>query len=231
MPGTPSRARPGGSLAGGVCWVLAAVQYAVAQMVAAAAWQRPYSLRRNYLSDLGNTRCGWFAVAPSTPTYVCSPLHAVMNASFVTAGVLVVAGAVLQRPTWPPGGTATAAGALWVLDGLGRITVGLVPENTNIGVHLLGALNIPVGSIATLLTAVALRRSRPGLGLAGVALGVLGLTATVLTGVAQHVDSEFYLGLGVGGLERAAEYPATLWILLAGLAAASGGSRRLRPSG
>jgi len=44
---------------GGACWAVGVIQYAVAQVVA-AAWTRPYSLRSNCISDLGNTACGMF---------------------------------------------------------------------------------------------------------------------------------------------------------------------------
>lgn len=43
-------------VAGGACWAVGVVQYAVAQIVAAAAWTRPYSLKNNYISDLATPR-------------------------------------------------------------------------------------------------------------------------------------------------------------------------------
>jgi hypothetical protein len=47
-------------------------------------------------------------------------------------------------------------------------------------------------------------------GLYTLASGVLGLTATVL--FAENI----FLGLGLGGMERVAIYPFTLWLTLAG---------------
>jgi hypothetical membrane protein len=90
-------------VAGGACWAVGVVQYAVAQIVAAEAWTRPYSLKNNYISDLGNTACGMFHVPHGTPYYVCSPSHAVMNASFIIFGVLTIAVALLLRRIWPAG--------------------------------------------------------------------------------------------------------------------------------
>ncbi|GAA3434772.1 hypothetical protein [Kutzneria kofuensis] len=66
---------------GGFLWIVAMVQYFVAQIAVAAHWRTPYSWRDNYISDLGNTDCGAFLA-----TYVCSPLAGVMNASFIVAG-------------------------------------------------------------------------------------------------------------------------------------------------
>ena len=91
------------AVAGGACWAVGAVQYAAAQVVAAGAWTRPYSLKNNYISDLGNTACGMFHVPHGTPYYVCSPSHAVMNASFIIFGVLTITGALLLQPIWPAG--------------------------------------------------------------------------------------------------------------------------------
>ena len=125
----------------------------------AAAWTRPYSLKSNYISDLGNTACGMFHVPHGTPYYVCSPDHGLMNASFALLGVLTIAGALLLRRIWPAGHLASWALALWILSGIGKIIVGLVPENTHIGLHLLGALNVPLGSIAILLLSLAIRRT------------------------------------------------------------------------
>jgi hypothetical protein len=65
---------------GGAAWIVAALQYAVVQIVVAAAWHHPpYSWLSNYISDLGNTACGPFKVPHGTPAYVCSPLHSAMN--------------------------------------------------------------------------------------------------------------------------------------------------------
>jgi NAD(P)-dependent dehydrogenase (short-subunit alcohol dehydrogenase family) len=96
-------------VAGGLVWALGTLQYFVCQIVVAAAWPTPYSLHNNFISDLGNTMCGPFAVSHGVPIEVCSPEHAVMNASFVTAGILTMAGAVLLRRFWPSGSSRPRA--------------------------------------------------------------------------------------------------------------------------
>ena len=205
--------------AGGVCWIVGVVQYAVAQIVAAAAWARPYSLKNNYISDLGNTACGMFHVPHGTPYYVCSPSHALMNASFIVFGILTIAGAVLLQRIWPAGRLARWALILWILSGLGKIIVGLVPENTHIGLHLIGALNVPLGSVAILLLSLAIRPARRALSTTGIVVAVVGLAGSVLSTAGQYAGSSAYIGLGVGGTERLASYPGSLWMLLIGIIA------------
>ncbi|HEY4991277.1 MAG TPA: DUF998 domain-containing protein [Nakamurella sp.] len=201
---------------GGLLWVIAIVQYAVAQIIAAAAWTTPYSLRANYISDLGNTACGMFAVPHGQPAYVCSPSHGLMNASFIALGVLVIAGAILLRRFSPSGRMTSVAFYLWILSGLGKIVVGLVPENTTITLHLLGAFNIPVASVAILLFSLAIRDSNVPLSIFGIGTAVVGLVGTVLSTAGQYAGEGLYLGLGVGGMERVAGYPGSLWTLVVG---------------
>jgi hypothetical membrane protein len=205
--------------AGGACWAVGVLQYVVAQLVAAAAWTRPYSPKNNYISDLGNTACGMFHVPHGTPYYVCSPDHGLMNASFAVLGVLTIAGALLLRRIWPAGHLAHWALALWILSGIGKIIVGLVPENTHIGLHLLGALNVPLGSVAILLLSLTIRRTSRALSTLGIVVAVAGLAGSFLSAVGEFAGSSLYLGLGVGGTERLASYPGSLWMLLIGIIA------------
>jgi hypothetical membrane protein len=216
------------SSVGGCLWILAGLQFAIAQVVTAEAWNPAYSWTNNYISDLGNTACGTFAVPHGSPAYVCSPLAPLMNASFIISGVLVIAGALLLSGVWPRGRIVTVSLVLWVIAGLGKIGVGLVPENTNVGIHLLAALNIPVESIAVLLVSLAILRSDRQLGLLGVTLAVLGVAGMVLGTAGEIAGPALYLGLGVGGMERVAEYPATIWRLMAGIAAISSATIVLR---
>ncbi|MGH3097049.1 MAG: hypothetical protein ACRDMV_13765 [Streptosporangiales bacterium] len=45
---------------GGLCWLLS-FQEVIVQYVVASAWPRPYDYRAYYISDLGNTACGFAA--------------------------------------------------------------------------------------------------------------------------------------------------------------------------
>lgn len=201
---------------GAAAWILGVLQYLAVQVVVAGRWNTPYSWKNNFISDLGNTACGPFSVPHGEPAYVCSPAHTLMNVSFVLAGILTAVGALLLRPLWRPSRAVRAGVVLWVIAGLGKIVVGLVPENTNINLHLLGALNLPLGSIAILL----LSRASGGLPkpwrVAGLLLAGIGLVGTVLSLAGQFHGPDAYLGAGVGGAERLAGYPANLWCLLIG---------------
>jgi hypothetical membrane protein len=178
----------------------------------------------------GDTACGPFKVPHGTPAYVCSPMHSAMNASFIIAGILTIAGALLLRHFWPRSRGTTVALILWVITGLGKIAVGLVPENTNIDLHLLAAFNVPVGCVAILLLSVPPRQPSRAVSLAGIVLAVVGLAATVLSTAAEFAsNSSLDLGLKAGGMERLADYPGALWILMIGLIAALSAGHHAAP--
>jgi hypothetical membrane protein len=159
-------------------------------------------------------------VPHGTPAYVCSPMHSMMNASFIIAGILTIAGALLLRHFWPRSRGTTVALVLLVVTGLGKIVVGLVPENTNIDLHLLAAFNIPVGCVAILLLSLPSRQPNRAVSLTGIVLAVIGLVATVLSTAAEFASSSSLdLGLRAGGMERVADYPGSLWILMIGIIA------------
>lgn len=202
---------------GGVAWILSTVVFFGAQLFAAAAWHHPtYSWTGNYISDLGNTKCALFAVPHGPKAFVCSPRHTQMNIGFVVNGLLFLVGAVLLRFAWPPVGHSRVAVVLFIIAGVGKVIVGLVPENTRIGLHLVGALNIPIVCVAVIFLSVALWPSHRDLAAVSMALAVIGLIGTILSSAGQFGSDSLYLGLGVGGMERVSDYPMSLWTLLMG---------------
>src|SRR5262249_991552 len=159
----------------------------------AAAWAHPaYSWSANYISDLGNTKCGLFAVPHANKILVCSPRHTSMNVAFVLVGVLVIVGALLLRRMWPARRARGATG-LFVSGGMGKMIVGLVPENTRIGLHLLGALNIPIIAVAMLMVSYALLPIDRSLGIVGIVLAAIALIGTVLATAGEFTHG-LYLG-------------------------------------
>lgn len=70
---------------------LSVVQYFVAEAAVIQAWAgpEPYSRATGYISDLGAVSCGVYE-----DRAVCSPLHVLMNASFVVQGLALVLGAL-----------------------------------------------------------------------------------------------------------------------------------------
>jgi hypothetical membrane protein len=190
-----------------------AIQFFIAQIIVQVAWTTPFSLTANYISDLGNTTCGFYPV--DSNMYVCSPLHAGMNASFIALGVIILLGAALTWRAFPPGRARTIGLVLLTLAGPGPILVGLFPENVNITPHAIGAAAHFISGnlgIAVLGIAIAATHSQKLLAIFSIIAGSVGVIATALF-VAGH-----YLGLGIGGMERIAAYPLPLWLIVVGVA-------------
>ena len=192
---------------GGAAWVLT-VLYFIGQIVAQAARTSPYSLIDNRVSDLGSTACGR-AVAN---TFICSPLHAVMNLTFVLTGVLILVGAFLTRSMWPRRRLTTWGLVLLGLAGAGTILVGLSPENVNVVLHVIGALNIPAGNVAMILLGLAIWRDHRWMARFSVVAGVFGLLG-LLAGPFLVICT----GHGGGLVERIALYPLIIWLTVFGI--------------
>jgi hypothetical membrane protein len=195
---------------GAYLWILC-LQYFVAEGICIFAWTGHYSLRSNYISDLGAIGCGDVATGLTRGIEtVCSPLHAVMNASFLLQGLLIVCGTALVWQVFPKGIFFVVAPLLIGASGVGVFVVGLAPEDTAPGLHFLGAIEnficcnagMAVMGFAMLRRQDTLRR----LGLITLAAGVVGLTAI------GFLASGVFLGLGVGGMERLVAYPFPLWL-------------------
>jgi hypothetical membrane protein len=215
---------------GAVFWILS-LEFIVGQAVAQAAWHTPYSLLTNSISDLGNTACGTWPPASVnlarlglSAGYVCSPLHSVMNASFIVTGVLILLGTYLTRSQWPRRRLTTWGMALLAVAGVGKVIVGLVPENTVILLHFLGALlGIPCALIGILLLGLATWNTRRGVAVASLVMAVIGLLGAVVTKLATGGLHE------IGLAERLMEYPIIVWMVLMGLVFIR--ACRLRPAG
>jgi hypothetical protein len=87
------------------------------------------------------------------------------------------------------------------------------------GKAVIGALNVPLESIAIFLLSLVIRRSSRLLATMGIAVAVAGLAGSFLSAAGQYAGSSVYLGLGAGGAERLASYPGSLWMLIIGITA------------
>jgi hypothetical membrane protein len=197
-------------ISGGICWI-ATLEFFAVQAIAQAAWKGSgYSLAGNPISDLGVTACGEITIA-GQPGYYCSPLHALMNASFVATGILMLLGLYLIRPAWPGGRLARWGAALFALAGIGKIIVGLAPGNVNYGLHSLGGLGVILANIGMILLGSAASgtndRWMPRL---SVFLGVLGLAGEVFFFAHRAFG-------GAGAAERVADYPVFVWMIVLGV--------------
>ena len=72
--------------------VLSVLQYFVAETAVIGGWAgpQPYDRRTGFISDLGAVHCGIY-----DGRNVCSPLHWLMNVSFVVQGLGMLLGALL----------------------------------------------------------------------------------------------------------------------------------------
>jgi hypothetical membrane protein len=196
---------------GSIIWILA-IQFFISQAIVQLAWTTPFSLMRNFISDLGNTACALYP--PDSSSYVCSPWHVWMNASFILLGLIILFGGALMHTAFPSGRSRAAGFALLALAGAGIIAVGLFPENVNSTFHRLGAAgHFVLGNLGLVALGIALwpDRGRQVLAVYSIVSGVVGLLATALF-ITDH-----YLGLGIGGMERVAAYPLPLWLIVFGV--------------
>jgi len=170
-------------------------QFFVGEQIARLGWPGPYSMTRDYISDLGAAR---------------SPLHWVMNGSFQLQGLLIFFGTVLVRRFYPAKPIYWIALGLLAVAGVGVLLVGLAPEDENIRLHLMGAAaNFLGGNLGMIL--LGLTSSKQGYGRMTLVLGSVGLLATLALMFRGGLGSE------VGMVERLAAYPLPLWLTWTGL--------------
>ncbi len=192
-------------LIGPAIWTLS-IQYFIVQIMAAETYKTAYSLRFNTISDLGNSVCGIYS-----GRYVCSPLHNLMNVSFIVLGITMASGALLIYQEFKRDTMTLIGFSCMALAGLGTVTVGLFPENTISVLHILGAgLPFLIGNIGLLILGTSL------------ILPKLLRYYTLLSGVVALVAlvpfyTQHYFGLGIGGMERFVAYPQTFWLIAFGL--------------
>ncbi|MFK0007107.1 DUF998 domain-containing protein [Paenarthrobacter sp. NPDC090520] len=210
---------------------LSVVQYFAAEAAVIDAWAgpEPYSRATGYISDLGAISCGIYE-----DRSVCSPLHVLMNASFVVQGLALILGAVFltagllcvaARPGVPArrfhGEAPRVIAQHWILAvairiltgvaGVGTVLVGLVPEDFGSPWHFAGALMFFIGGgFALILLGILWLRQTPVSWFLA-ASGALCIGALVVGGLTRMDVPE------PGILERLMGYPVTIGLAAAGL--------------
>ncbi len=210
LPGTATRA----ARSGAILWLLC-FQFFVAEQIARLDVRGPYSMTHNSISDLGALHLFGFRAEEAT-SY--SPLHALMNTSFLLQGVLIFFGAHWLRSLFSHTVLVRAAFLLFQLSALGVFVVGLAPEDRGADVHVLAAsLHFLCGSLAMLLLGLALlRKSNQLAGTVTTGAGMFALAATLLLAFGETNlwgSLEWPMGL----VERLAAYPLPLWLTGCGL--------------
>ncbi|HEX6446589.1 MAG TPA: DUF998 domain-containing protein [Streptosporangiales bacterium] len=197
---------------GAVCWLLTAHIVAV-ELVVASAWRAPYDFSVYYISDLAATTCEMTKYPDGVYRWVCSPLHPLMNASFIVVGVLVLTGLVLTHRFWPRGFLGTSGLAFVTIAGVGIIAFGFVPETVDNHLHvLIGLADFPAQGLGMLLLGLSVRRARPRVALYSVLCGAVNLVATAL-----YFDGDD-VSFGIGVVERIAVDPFLFWLVGIGVA-------------
>jgi hypothetical membrane protein len=193
---------------GAACWTLS-IAFFIDQAIVQAATTLPYSISGNLISDLGITACGPFNNG-GYHVNVCSPLHGLMDGTFVAVGLLQVIGAIATRKAWPlphayPGLAFLAVG------GVGLALAGLAPENVNVSLHSNAAtLGIDAVNIAMIILGVALIRVNAWLGTIALLAGIIGIVGAV-------IFFHSLTGLPIGTAERLAVYPSLAMVVVLGV--------------
>ncbi len=192
-------ARPNGTIAG-VLFFVAGTQFILGLIVAEASYPG-YNLSGNYISDLG--------VGPSSATF---------NTSAFVFGLLCLIGTYFLSRT-------VDSRCLIVLLGLmsiGAMGAGIVTSEFTTAHGGVALMAFWFGGLSAIAS---FRISRMPMSAISVALGVMTLGALVLfaggivaTGSLTSSEpppaSEFFLGIGAGGIEHMIVYPALIWLIL-----------------
>ena len=144
-----------------------------------------YSISANYISDLG--------VGPMLSS-------AIFTVAVILFGLMALLAAVLLRQR----DRKSLIWLLLALSGIGAIGVGVFNEDYPLVHRPSALLAFLFGNLAALYSC---RMVRPPLACVFALLGLIGLSALALYG------GGFYVGLGVGGMERMILYPAMFWAI------------------
>jgi hypothetical membrane protein len=190
---------PNGRIAG-VLFLVASVQFILGLVVAEALYSG-YSVADNYISDLG--------VGSSSMVF---------NSSAFLFGLLSIIGAYFLPRTVDFRGLTV----LLILMAIGAMGVGIFTSAFSTTIH--GVVSLMAFGFGGLSAVASFKVSKLPLSAISVILGVMTLGALALfaaglvtTGSLTSSEppaSEFFLGIGPGGMERMIAYPALIWLTL-----------------
>jgi hypothetical membrane protein len=150
-----------------------------------------YSIKTNALSDLGA---------------VGAPTQYLWNGQLFVSGVFTFVGMyfLFFKSSWPAKAGIKArkfVGCVYLMPAIGTIIVSLVPENTILAIHTLGAfITFVLGGIAA---SYSYRLTTGPIRFFSLALGAMTLVSTVFLGDSGTV--------GFGLVERLVVYPFVIW--------------------
>jgi hypothetical membrane protein len=204
----PPPRHAGQASAGAIAWIAGTVQFFAVMVIVQLGWTTPYSWSTNNISDLGNVHCG-----EVSGRYICSPLHGLMNVSFVLGGLLFLSGILLTSAAWPRTFVSYLVRSLLIATSGGWMIAGLYPADINENLHVVGGAFVifVFGNLALLLLHFVRTGPIANTRRYAVAFGALGLLAMLL-----HFSGNG-LGLGVGGMERLTAYGVPVWLTITGI--------------
>ena len=181
----------------GVLFFIAVTQFILGLTIAEALYPG-YSLADNYISDLG--------IGPSA---------VVFNSSVFLLGLLLLVGTSFLRHS----SNFKTVNTLLFLMAIGAMGVGIFTKDFTVA-H--GAVSSMAFFFAGLSAIASFKVLKKPLSLISIILGAMTLGALVLFSIGMITsgsltsniayDSNFYLGLGPGGMERMIVYPALIWL-------------------
>jgi len=195
-PMVPRSVRTGAALL-----IFGAAQFIVGMIVVQTQYSG-YSLKDNYISDLGGAHSPWALV---------------FDASVILLGLCAIFGALLIWRAFDERPSRGIGLAFLIIAGIGAVGVGVFPETTPV---LNGGMHDIVSDVAFIGAGIGLtivsfamvegphwRLSRPFT----LACGLVTLLAIIL------FSTGYYVGLGAGGMERLIVAPILLWAIAEGV--------------
>ena len=171
----------------GLLFFVVPVQFFLAAIICEALYPG-YSVGQQFMSDLGN-----WSLAGNYP--------AIYNVSVIFSGIIGIASAYFIQRVF----RYSLFNSLLVVSDICYVCVGVVAEDVSLPVHGISGLVALIFGLAAMIMSYKFVKSP--LSYAPVILGGVILLAVVLQA------SGFYLGLGLGGIERLEIYPSLLWSL------------------
>ena len=195
-PMVPRSVRTGAALL-----IFGAAQFIVGMIVVQTQYSG-YSLKDNYISDLGGAHSPWALV---------------FDASVILLGLCAIFGALLIWRAFDERPSRGIGLVFLIIAGIGAVGVGVFPETTPV---LNGGMHDIVSDVAFIGAGIGLtivsfamvegphwRLSRPFT----LACGLVTLLAIIL------FSTGYYVGLGAGGMERLIVAPILLWAIAEGI--------------
>lgn len=199
---------------GALLLISGAVIFWIAEAVAIHGWTiPPYSLRFNVISDLGNP-------VPHDHVFgheVNSPWYFAMNFGFVADGILYGA-AVIVLSAYFRGWAKLGIRVFGLLEALGLAIIAVFnqqsPNSVEMGVHIVGAVFLLMGSFAVML--VGASGGRLGAPRAYRILSVVMGVIFILSFTSFITDPALAIAIGPGVVERVSMWGALVWQLITG---------------